>query len=77
MQMDDESQLIVLWPLFRRRYFRCIFVNGKFHILIKISLKFLPKGSIDSNPPLVQIGDKPLSKPMLTRFIDVYMRHQW
>ena len=32
--------------------FRCIFVNEKFCILIKISLKFVPKGSID-NPALV------------------------
>ena len=33
--------------------FRSIFVNGKFYILIKISPKFVPKGSIDSNPALV------------------------
>ena len=52
--------------------FRCIFVNEKFYILIKISLKFVPKGSIDNTPALVwimawrRIGDKPLSEPMLT-----------
>ena len=34
--------------------FRCIFVNEKFCILIKISLKLLPKGAIDNNPPLVK-----------------------
>ena len=33
--------------------FRCIFVNEKFSILIKISLKFVPKGQIDNNPVLV------------------------
>ena len=34
--------------------FRCIFVNEKFCILmIKISLKFVPKGPIDNNPALV------------------------
>ena len=33
--------------------FRCIFVNEKFCILIKISLKLLPKGPIDNNPALV------------------------
>ena len=33
--------------------FRCIFVNEKFCILIKISLKFIPKGVIDNNPALV------------------------
>ena len=33
--------------------FRNIFVNEKFCILIKISLKFVPKGPIDNNPALV------------------------
>ena len=33
--------------------FWCIFRNDKFCILIKISLKFIPKGPIDSNPALV------------------------
>ena len=33
--------------------FRYIFVNEKFPILIKISLKFVPKGPIDNNPALV------------------------
>ena len=61
--------------------FRCIFVNEKFCILIKISLKFVPKGPICNNPALVQImacrriGDKPLSEAMLIRFTDTYMRH--
>ena len=32
---------------------RCIFVNEKYPILIKISLKFVPKGPIDNNPALV------------------------
>ena len=50
--------------------FRCILVNEKFCILIKISLKFVPKGLIDNNPALVEImawrriGDKPLSESM-------------
>ena len=49
---------------------------------LKISLKFVPKGPIDSNPALVQIiawhriGDKPLSGPILTRFTNAYMRHE-
>ena len=30
--------------------FRCIFMNEKFCILIKISLKFFPKGPIDNEP---------------------------
>ena len=33
--------------------FRCIFVNEKFCILIKISLKFIPEGPIDNIPALV------------------------
>ena len=32
---------------------RCIFVNEKFGILIKILLRFIPKGPIDNNPALV------------------------
>ena len=61
--------------------FRCIFVNEKFCILIKISLKFVPKGPIGNKPALVRVmawrrpGDKPLSEPMLTQFTDAYMRH--
>ena len=62
--------------------FKCIFMNEKFHILIRISLKFLPKGPINTNiPALVQImnwcqsGDKPLSEPMLTQFTDAYTWH--
>ena len=49
--------------------------------LIEISLNFVPKGPIHNNPAFIQImawrriGDKPLSEPMLTRFIDAYMRH--
>ena len=43
---------------------------------------FVSKGSIDNNPPLVQImawrriGDKPLSEPLLTQFTDAYVRYQ-
>ena len=61
--------------------FRRIFVNEMLRILIKISLKFVPKGSIDINPVLVQvmawhrIGDIPLCEPMLTLITDAYMRH--
>ena len=32
--------------------YRAIFVNEKFCILIKISLKFVPKGAIDNNQAL-------------------------
>ena len=33
--------------------FRCIFVNKKFGLLIKISRNFVPQGPIDNNPALV------------------------
>ena len=51
--------------------FKHIFLNENVRILIKISLKFVPKGPINNNPALVQItawrrsGDKPLSEPMI------------
>ena len=33
--------------------FKCIFLNEKFFILIKISLKFVPRGPIDYNQTMV------------------------
>ena len=51
--------------------FKCIFLNERVLILIKISLKFVPRGPINNIPALVQImawhhpGDKPLSEPMM------------
>ena len=53
--------------------FNSIFLNEKVWTLIKISLKFVPKGPIDNIPALVQImawrrlGDKSLSEPMIVR----------
>ena len=38
---------------FADNIFICIFVNDRFCILIKISLKFVPKSSIDINPALI------------------------
>ena len=61
--------------------FKCISLNENVWILIKISLKFVPRGPIDNKPALVQViawcrtSDKPLLEPMLTQFIDAYMRH--
>ena len=58
-----------------------IFMNEKFCISIRISLKFIPKGPIYNHPALVKImawrpiGDKPLSEPMLTRSTDAFMWH--
>ena len=51
--------------------FKRIFLNENILIPIQISLKFVPKGSINNIPALVQImawrrpGDKPLSEPMM------------
>ena len=51
--------------------FRRVFLNVNIWIPIKISLKFVPNGSINNIPALVQImawsrpGDKTLSEPMM------------
>ena len=53
--------------------FKYIFLNDNLWILIKISLKFVPEGTINNIPALVQImawrrlGDKPFSEPMMAR----------
>ena len=51
--------------------FKCIFLNENVRILIKISLKFIPKNPINNIPVLIQImawrrpGNKPLSEPII------------
>ena len=53
---------------------KCIFFNENVWVLIKIALKFVPKGPITciNMPSLVQVtawhrkGDKPLSEQMMT-----------
>ena len=65
--------------------FKCILLNENVFILIKISLKFIPKGPINNIPALVQImawsrpGDKPLSEPMVVGFLThiCVTRPQW
>ena len=93
-QMDDEISLdiMALWelthlPLDKMAVIsaddnlKCIFLNENDRILIRISLKFIPKSAIDSKPALVQvmawrqIGAKPLPESMLIRFSDAYMWH--
>ena len=51
---------------FRHDFFKCIFLNQNLWISIKISLKFVPRGSINNIPATVQMmacrrrpGDKP------------------
>ena len=52
--------------------FKCIFLNENVWILLQISLKFVPMGSINTFPSLVWImawhhpGDKPISEPMVS-----------
>ena len=60
---------------------KCIFFNENCCILIKISLKYIPRGPFSNKPALVQImawrrwGDKALSEPMMALFTDAYMHH--
>ena len=55
--------------------FKCIFFNENIWIFIKMSLKFIPKGPINSIPALVQImawrrsSDKPLFKRMMASLL--------
>ena len=65
--------------------FKRIFLYENIWIPIKISLKFVPRGSINNIPALVQImawrrpGDKPLSKPMMGSLLThiCVTRPQW
>ena len=55
--------------------FKRMLLNENVRASIKISLKFVPKGSINNNPALVQImawrrsGGKPLSEPMMVSLL--------
>ena len=59
--------------------FKCFFFNENDRILVRISLKCVPRSPTDNKPALVQVmawrwtGDKPLSEPMLTQFTDAYI----
>ena len=65
--------------------FKRIFLNENVWISIKISLKFVPKGSINNIPALGQImawrrsGDKPLSEAMMVSLLKhiCVTRPQW
>ena len=65
--------------------FKCISFNENVWIPIEISLKFVPKGSINNNPAMFQImawgrpGDKPLSEPMMVSSLKhlCVTRPQW
>ena len=53
--------------------FKCIFFNEEIRISLKISLRFVPEGSIDYKSAMVQVmawcrtDDKPLPEWMLPR----------
>ena len=63
----DRNKMDVVSQTTLSKYF---FLNEKFWISIKSSLKFVPKGPINNTPALVQMmdwrrpGDKPLSEPI-------------
>ena len=63
--------------------FKFIFCYENGGITIQISLKFVPKCSIDNKPALIQVmawrrtGTKPLPEPMITQFTNAYMWHLW
>ena len=84
------NQLNTLRPRQNGRHFaddifKCISVNENVCILIKISLKFVPKGPINNIQALVQVmawrrsGDKPLSEPMMVSWLThiCVTRPQW
>ena len=60
--------------------FNHIFVKENVWISIKISLNFVPKGTIDNKLALVQVmawrrtGENTLPEPMLTQFNDTNVR---
>ena len=66
--------MLTHWGRTNGRYFaddvfKCIFLNENVWILLKISLRFVPKVPINNIPVLVQMawrrrGDKPLSEPI-------------
>ena len=76
--MDEAA---ILAAILTDDIFKCIFLNESYIIPNHISLKFIPRSLIDSNPALVQvmawrrIGDKPLPEVMMTHITDAYMRH--
>ena len=65
--------------------FKCTFMNENVWLMIKISLKFVPKCPTNNIPALVQImawcqpGNKPLSEPMMVSLLlHIYVtRPQW
>ena len=71
--------------LFVDDIFKCMFLNANIWISIKISLKFVPNGPINTIPALAQKmawcwpGDKSLSEPRLVSLLKpiCFTRPQW
>ena len=61
--------------------FKRIILNENVSMSIRISLKFVSRGSNDNKSALDHVmalhrtGDEPLPEQMLTQFTDAYMRH--
>ena len=61
--------------------FKCFFLTENIHILIEISLKFVPNFLINDKSALVKVmslwptGDKTTPELMLTTFHDAICRH--
>ena len=57
----NKTQYYLLTPLrqnghrFADYIFKCIFMNEKSWMLIRVSLKFVPKGPIDDKSALLQV----------------------
>ena len=66
---------ITNYQYFPDDFFKCILLNETLFIMLKISLKFVPKVQINNIPALVQImawsrpGDKPLFEPMMASLL--------
>ena len=73
----DKMAAILADDIFKR-----IFLNDNVRISIQISLKFVPRGSINNKPALIQVmawrrtGDKPLPEEMLTQW-RIYAAIAW
>ena len=60
--------------------FKCVSLNENDKNPIPISLKFVPRRTINYKPALIRVdwprtGVKPLLEPILTQFAEAYMRH--
>ena len=77
MKQNDRN----LRAAFPDGIFKCVFLNEKAWILIKILLKFVPRGLVNDVPALVHIyGLVPVRRQAIiwtndVMFANVYMRH--